>query len=176
MNPAKRYAKALFDLSQENQKLEAVHSDLQTLENIIQSSKELNAFLQNPVISFHQREKILDSLFKNKISDLTHRFLNFLVQKKRINILLTICKGFEDLYLKNKNIARVNITSSGTISEGQVQAICQYLKTKLKKDIEATVDKNQSILGGLKIQIGDLIYDYSLRTQLDKFRENILHA
>jgi len=173
---AKRYAQALFDLSCETKECETVSRDLLKIQKLINESDEFVTFLHNPVISLDTRQTILKGILKNKIKPLTRKFILFLNIKNRLRLLSNICQVFEKLYLELKGIIRVKITSSTTINDSQVKEISKHLKSRLKKNIEPTVFKDPSILGGIKIQDGDTIYDYSLSTQLEQFKKNLIKA
>jgi len=173
---AKRYTQALFDLSCETNACEPVSSDLKKIQKLINESDEFTTFLHNPVIPLEKRQTILKDIFKNKVNALTHRFIFFLNVKNRLELLGNICQVFEQLYLNVNRVLRVKITSSMTLNSSQVNEISKHLKLRLKKNIEPTVFNDPSILGGIKIQEGDTIYDYSLSTQLGQFKKNLINA
>ncbi len=171
---AKRYAKALFDLSCETKECEAVSRDLLKIQNLINESEEFVNFLNNPVIPLKTRQSILKDILKNKVTTLSQKFILFLNLKNRLNVLGDVCQIFEKLYLELSEVLRVKITSSIPLNNSQVMEISKHLKLRLKKDIEPQVFIDPSILGGIKIQDGDTIYDYSLATQLEQFKKNLM--
>ncbi len=171
---AKRYAKALFDLSCETKECEAVSCDLLKIQNLINESEEFVNFLNNPVIPLKIRQSILKDILKNKVTTLSQKFILFLNFKNRLNLLGDVCQIFENLYLELSEVLRVKITSSMTLNDDQVTEISKYLKLRLKKNIEPQVFHDPSILGGIRIQDGDTIYDYSLSTQLEQFKKNLI--
>lgn len=172
----KRYAQALFDLSCKTNECETVSCDLLKIQKLINESDEFVTFLHNPVIPLETRQTILEGILKNKVKPLSRRFILFLNIKNRLDLLSDICQVFEKLYLELNEIVRVKITSSMTINDGQVNEISKHLKSRLKKNIEPAVLNDPSLLGGIKIQEGDTIYDYSLSTQLEQFKKNLIRA
>jgi len=172
----KRYTQAFFGLSQETKKRDAVYRDLKKINELISKSRDLEDFLSNPTVATQKRKDILTKIFKNKVDDLTYQFINFLEHKKRLNYLKDICSAFEAFYLDAKNILKVRITSSIVLNDHQIQEIQKHLSARLKKDIEPQVDIDSAMLGGIKIQDGNTIYDYSIRTQLEEFRRNLVNA
>lgn len=173
---AKRYAQALFDLSCETDACKSVSGDLKKIHKLINESDEFTAFLYNPVIPLKKRQIILEDILKNKVSTLTRKFILFLNVKNRLSLLKNICQVFEQLFLDVNGILRVKITSNITLNNSQVRDISKHLKSRLKKDIELYLNDDPSLLGGIMIQEGDTIYDYSLRAQLDQFRKNLIKA
>lgn len=172
----KRYTQALFNLSQETKKLDAVYQDLKKIKELINKSKELESFLSNPTITTAQRKNICSKIFKSKIDQLTFKFINFLEHKNRLDYLKNICNAFEATYLDAKNVLKVQIISSVALSKPQVREIQKLFGARLNKDIETEVDVDPTLLGGIKIQDGDTVYDYSIATQLEKFRRKLVKA
>ena len=102
------------------------------------------------------------------------KFLLFLIEKSRLNILKDIAKAFENIYLNYKNIVPVTIKSAGPIEPKQMQALLKRLQEKLGKEIQPHTVIDKKLLGGFKIETGHVVYDGSLRTQLDNFKEHVI--
>lgn len=173
---AKRYTQALFELSQEQNTSEQVRRDLKKINVLIDDSEELLEFLCNPVIAFNLRQGIIEKIFKNQTDAPTYQFISFLNSKNRLNVLRDICQIFESLSLNATGVSKVIVTSIMTLNTGQLQDISKQLEFRLKKKIEPQLVLDPSLLGGIKIQHGDTICDYSLRTQLEQFRKNLIKA
>ena len=170
---AQRYAQALFDLSQERSNLTAVHHDLQKIRDLVNRSADLKHFLADPVIATDKSQTILEEIFHGKIDSLTFRFLLFLGQKNRLRHLPSICAIFIGLYEQANGILRTKWTSSVELAAEDVHDTTSYLKGKFNKDIVAEHAIDPGSLGGIKIQAGDTVYDYTLQTQLKKFQETV---
>ena len=168
---ALRYAQALFDLCEEKKNTEKVQSDLEYLLSFLQSSKELRLLLKDPVITSSVRLKILTEVFKEKLNESTFLYLLFLENKGRIDLIETICIAFQKIYLEAKKVLRVKITSSIDLDEQQIKNICEHLQPKFQREMISQVFVDPEILGGLKIQIEDKIYDHTLRGQLERFQK-----
>ena len=173
---AQRYAQALFDLSQERSKLAAVHHDLQEISDLVNRSADLKHFLADPVIATEKSRAVLQEIFHGKIDALTFDFMLFLGQKNRLGHLPSICVIFGGLYEQAKGILRTKWTSSVELSTKDVDDLSGYLKKKFNKDVIAEQQVDPGSLGGIKVQAGDTVYDYTLRTQLKKFRETVRNA
>jgi F-type H+-transporting ATPase subunit delta len=173
---SRRYAQALFDLSRETGQVESVRRDLQSLSQLTGGSADLVSFLSSPVILSRRRREILELMFKEKLGELTNRFLLFLEDKNRLNLIEDMCVVFEQLYLEFKGVVKVNIVSAVSLGEGQVQAVSLRLKSKFNKDIELSSQVDPAILGGAKLQKGDTVYDYSFQSRLEKFRKQVMEA
>ena len=173
---AKRYANALFELSYQTKNLDQNHLDLQMIAAMIDQSENFNAFLQNPEIPSPMRQAALNALFKDRISPLTLKFLYFLVHHDRLNLLSEIGAAFDELYCENKNIFKIKITSARQLTANQAAAIGDRLKSRLNKNIDRDLEIDPGLIGGFKIQVGDQIHDFSIQTQLEKFKNRILSS
>lgn len=173
---SKRYAKALFLFSKQRNNSNDVASDLTSLLNVLETSAEFNQFLSNPTIPLEKQLSILKILFHDKISTQTEEFLFFLARKKRLYSLKEILTDFLKLYQADRNILEVKVTSRSALDKLQLSAVTQHLKLKLRKEIEPICFVDPEMIGGIKVQIGDEVLDYSIRAQLNRFKESLIHV
>ncbi len=172
---SKRYARALSQWAGEKGKQEEVARDLRAISQIFQQSPEFDAFLKNPGIDGDQRQQTLGALLKSKIDPLTFDFIIFLEKKRRLNQLKSICQIFEDLYLKDRGILKAQVTSARRLEDAQLQAISSKLKARFGREVFTDLSVDPSLIGGFKIQIEDMIRDFSIKTQLQRFKNRILN-
>lgn len=173
---SRRYARALLDAALEAGRAEAVYRDTKALSRLIDDSLDLREFFDNPIVPIEKRRRILENLFNGRVDSLTYRFLLFLEEKGRLILLGTIARAFEGLYLEHEGVAQVRITASREMTDHQVDEIVKHLQERLGTRIDPRAETDSRLLGGVKIQRGDLVYDYSLRSQMEKFRKKILGA
>jgi F-type H+-transporting ATPase subunit delta len=171
---ARRYAQTLFELALEKKSLDAAASELKDLQEALSSSKELRQFVRNPVLTKDAKRQILRALFEKRLNALVFNFLLFLVEKRRLNTIEGICEVFDGLYLKHKNIADIEITSAFPMDKAQVEAITKKLQDKFAKEVRSHVSVDPALIGGIKLKTEDMIYDFSFKTQLEKFRQGIV--
>lgn len=169
-----RYAKALFDLAKERDRMDEVHGDLKEIATLISRSPELSGFLKDPIISFDKQKDVLEDLFKGGVDGLTLTFLLFLAERKKIARLESICDIFAMYYDKFQGRLNVIITSPSPMRDDQIVTISGKLKEFFKKEIQPRAKLDPDLIGGFKVQVGDVIYDYSIRAQLAKFRKMVL--
>lgn len=173
---AKRYAKAVFSLARESDKLDQVREDLQALETLLEQSVELQQFLLNPLVTLERRAKILKALFGHKLDPLSVRFLLFLDDKGRIDELAGICGCFEAAYYELKGILKVKMRAAKAPESEQIREILQRLGKRYDKEIELDVEIEPALLGGFQLQIGDMVHDSSIRTKLLTFQQQLINA
>jgi F-type H+-transporting ATPase subunit delta len=171
-----RYTLAIYHLSQESKRVEAVREDFKKVLKLSAESPELEAFLKNPTIPNKKRQGIINHIFKVGFDVLTHQFILFLSEKNRLNILKDICDVFEQTYLDSHNILKITITSSIALNDRQTVDIAEQLRRKFGKEIEMSATVDPSLIGGIKIRQGNTIFDYSFNAQLERFRANLIKA
>ena len=170
---AKRYAKALFDLSCDRENTKIVRQDMIKILRTMDTSVDLVQFFDNPIIPVTKRRSILRNIFEGRVDTLVYHFILFLEEKRRLQFLRGIARAFEGFFLEANNIVKVKITTSIGLTEQQREAVSKSLRSKFNKVIDPQLDVDPYILGGVKIQKGDEIYDYSLRAQLERFKERV---
>ncbi|HBO97354.1 MAG TPA: ATP synthase F1 subunit delta [Candidatus Omnitrophica bacterium] len=174
---AQRYAQALFDMGEELSKIETLHHDLQKIHHLVEQSDDLKAFLSNPVVPAEKRQAILKDIFHGKIDTLTYKFILFLEAKRRLAHLKSICSLFDRLRARARGILRAQWSSSVELSPHDVHALTDYLKSKFdSREVEAGRHVDPGMLGGIKIQVDDTVYDYTLQAQLKKFKHAVVTA
>lgn len=174
--PFKQYAQALFDLSRGRNTSEAIHADLLAIKELWEKDEGFKRFILNPIIPSQKRITILKGMFEGKAHQETLQFLLFLVKRVRLDLLNLIIDHFHVLFQQYKNILNATVISRFELSIDEKRDILAHLKNKFRKDIEATWRLDPRLIGGIKLQIDGTIYDYSLKTQLERFRRNLINA
>ncbi len=173
---AKRYAQALYDFSAEGNATDAVRADCTAIRQLIDSSKDFSAFIENPTIPPETADQTVVALFEKKAHAVSLRFLRFLVTKGRLNELRGICDAFEQHICEDLGILKVKITAAHELSDTQLTVMKEKLSTRYSKQIDAAVKVDPSLIGGFIIQVGDYIQDFSIVTKLDHFEEQVIRA
>ncbi|NKB25232.1 MAG: ATP synthase F1 subunit delta [Kiritimatiellae bacterium] len=172
----KRYARALFNLARETDHLETVQRDLHGIQSLLAETPLFANFMEYPLIPTEQRIRILRELFGKKIHQITFNFLLLLEEKRRLGLLSSIADFFENLYYQLKGILKVQITVAASFPDAQIASIRDKLKSLLNKNIEPVIAENPAFIGGFKVKVADMIYDTSLSTQLETFRQKLISA
>ncbi|MCA9406840.1 MAG: ATP synthase F1 subunit delta [Candidatus Omnitrophica bacterium] len=173
---AQPYAQALFEHAKELKQAEKVYNDLLNLRELIDQSVDLSRFFANASIPKDIRRQTLDKVFNGKLTETTLKFLLFLEYKNRLGILKDVCTEFEKVYMNDITTIRVKIASSTQLDKKQIETLSKQLNKKFEKDIQTEISVDPALLGGLKFQVHDTVYDYTLKAQLDKIKEQFIHA
>ena len=172
-NIATRYANALMELATEKNVLKQVADDMELVFNGIAYSKELRTILKSPVIKTEKKETILNEIFKNRIGDVSANFLQFVIKKKRENLIYDILKRFKELYYLRINRVEAKITSSVELTEQQKDQLQSSLKKYTQKDVTSIFAIDDSIIGGFVVKIDDTVLDSSIKQKLNKLRKKL---
>lgn len=171
-----RYAKALFQLAREEGKTEGVREDIRTVLSCIEDSKEFTGFLESPLIKSGKKQEVMDAIFQGKVSELTHRFLELLIQNKRENLLHFICVYYLKLYKIDQGIQEGTLTTATELSKEGQQAIHNYIEKKFKATIDIENKTDPSIIGGFVLRIEDKQINASLSAQLKKIKRELINS
>jgi len=172
---ARRYAKALFELAQQEKHLESIRERLEQIDQMIRVQAELRDICQNP--RYHQEEKkrIL-GLLGDRIGSppLLKRFLDLLVQKNRLPQLPEITKVFGILVDEAQGVEHVRVRAARPLSKEQQSQLKRQLETQTGRDVELLIDEDPSLIGGMVVYAGSRVYDGSVKGQLQRLRRELV--
>ena len=171
---AKRYAKALFAVWQEEGKSQTYNEALNDLGDFLENYPEAMDALTNLLYPMELREKVMGQLISAMQADnfLTN-FLNLLVEKKRTGILPEIATEFQALVDADQNVSRGKVVSAAEITEELRAKVQATLENITEKKVILTTEVDPSIIGGIVAKVGDLVMDGSIKTQLAGLNESI---
>jgi F-type H+-transporting ATPase subunit delta len=172
---ARRYAKALLEIGIKQQTYDALGKELDRAADMLKSSPELRNALENPVFALDQRKLVLDDVVRRlALSKTVRNFVMLLLDKGRIASLPNIARAHRALVDEHAGRVRATVTSARPLDP----MLETRLKTALERQSGKTVilekREDPSIVGGLVTQLGDTVYDGSVRTQLQQMREQLL--
>jgi len=169
---ARRYAKALVQLGSENNLIDRFSRELTVVDRLFADSDELKAVFGNPAFTAEQKKQIMrDLIARMNCSELVANFLLLLVDKHRIGCLTQIIEAYGQLADEYSGVIRPVITSAFAMEADQVAAVKNALELKTGKKVMPQVKVDQSLIGGVVTQIGDIAYDSSVKTQLARIHD-----
>jgi len=171
---ARRYAKALFGLAVESGRVEAWATSLVSLKQVVDGSPDLQDMLANPVYPRDQRRALVERLAAALSLDAQPRDLLFLLgDRNRLGYLGAIVTTFRELADEHLGRVRAKVTSAVALEEAAAQAIADKLSQSTKAQVLLDRAVDPEILGGVVAQVGSLVYDGSVRTQLEDLRQQL---
>src|SRR5947207_1106278 len=168
---ARVYAQSLFELAREQGGQGAIESTLGELEDIMDLARadaSFSEFLSSRILPAADRAESLKKIFKGRASDLTLHFLQVLNEKGRLGHLPAVAAAYDQIVQNAFGRVEVDVYTAAPISGEELNLIRDRLKRALGKEPIVHPYTDHSMIGGLKLQIGDQLIDASVATSLRK--------
>lgn len=166
---AKRYAKAFFELVQEQGQVEAIEKDMRTLAALWDSGEDFAAFADNPSLKRADQAKALVGIAKHlKMSPLSEKLLGTLAEKRRLPEMKAVINAALDLIAEHKGEVTAEVIAAQALDQKQIGEIAAHLKKILGRDVRVNLSVDGEIIGGLIVRVGSRLIDSSVRTKLDR--------
>ena len=172
---ARVYAEALMAQARESNQVDAVGDDLASIVgDVLKSSPESEAFLVSSAVNRKVKEPAIASAFGNTTSELIQKFLGVLNDNNRLGLLRSINATYQNLRDQSQGRTRVKVVSAIDLNEQQTEQLKSTLKQSMKVEPVLEMRTDPDILGGLIVQIGDRVFDSSVRTRLNSLRTHLM--
>jgi F-type H+-transporting ATPase subunit delta len=171
---ARRYAKALFGLALEQGRVEAWSDALITLQEAIDGSADLQDVLENPIYSKEQRRAVVAQLAQAlRLDGDPASLLALLADRNRLGYLSAIVQTFRELSDTQLGRIRAKVTSAAPIDDASANAMALRLAGAVNARVIVERQVDPALLGGVVAQVGSLVFDGSVRTQLEDLRRQL---
>ncbi|HUI31775.1 MAG TPA: ATP synthase F1 subunit delta [Candidatus Acidoferrales bacterium] len=170
---AKRYAGALLGLASEMKITEKVAADMQLIRDWVESSNDLRLFFQSPIIDRQKKRKSVEALFKGRVDDLTARFLFLLIDKGREVLTYFIAVEYGVLHDILVGIENADLKAPYEFNRAEEAKVQSKLEQMTGKKVRISFSIEKDLIGGFMAQIGDTVYDGSVRRQLEILRQQL---
>ena len=164
---ARRYATAVFNLAQKSNAVERVGSGLATIASTIYASDNVRRFFLSPVFERKQKETLLAQSFASRVDDIALHTTLLLIRKRRESLLPSIVSEYQKLALAAAGKEPLEIVSARDLAPNELSDIVARLGRTYGKAFDVTARTDPSLLGGVRITMGDLRIDGSLAGRLD---------
>ena len=172
---AKRYARALVELSEEKKTVDKTKADLAAFVGAVDALPAMQKLFASPVFTPENKKAVIKDLAgKLGMQPTTQRFVEHLAETGRIRYVKDVNEAFQEILAERQNRAAVRLTTAVAINNGDLADIKQKLEglTGKQVDIDSRVDA--TLIGGAKAQIGSTIYDGTIKNQLNKMRNQLM--
>jgi F-type H+-transporting ATPase subunit delta len=163
---ANRYAQGLYQLALEKQVVAEVNTDLEELVKVIETTPELISLFATPKFSNERKKQIVAEIFANA-NPIVVNMLGFLIDKKRINEVQSLAEQFKNLAAEAQGSAEATVFSTRALTDQEKDEISTSFGKLVGKDkLNITNVIEPSILGGVRVQIGNYIFDNTVANKL----------
>jgi ATP synthase F1 delta subunit len=169
------YADALFEVASESGKLDEVHEQLGQLVDAMSEHRDLQVFFFSPYFTSAEKRGGISKAITGAEPELVN-FLELLAEKHRMPAIFTIRRIFDELWADARKRLEVTVTSAVALDDallGQIRGEIEE-RTGREIDLEAVVDDD--VLGGLVLRVGNMIFDASVRSKLERVRREVAQA
>jgi len=172
---ARVYADALFGAAKDRGKLDAIHEQLGEFVDALSENREMQLFFFSPYFSSAEKRDGLSKALDGADPELVN-FLNLLTEKHRMPVLFRIRRQFDALWAKENKRLGVTVTSAVELDPEVVERIGSEIEKQTGNEVEVQSRVDEGILGGLVLQVGNMVLDASVRNRLEKLRKSVATA
>ena len=169
------YARSLFEVAVDDDKLDVVREQLQQFAEALNETQTMQVFLFSPYFSSEEKKEGL----RAGVSDAEPIFMNFLellIEKHRMPAIFRIERAFEELWDEHHKRLPVNVTSAVELDEATVARIGERIAEQTGREVELTAYVEPDILGGIVVRVGNAVLDASIRHRLENLRRSVARA
>ena len=168
---ARRYAKALLDLGSETGSVDFLCGELQVFLEALDQTPELERLLENPAVSFEAKQGLLAKVVsKIGASETFSNLLGLLLQKRRFFIFRDLVDEFVRLADEDAGRVRARLVTATPLSKEMAKKVIEKFTTVSGKKVELEQRVDSALIAGVIAEVGGVVYDASLRTQLRAWR------
>jgi F-type H+-transporting ATPase subunit delta len=172
---ARVYAEALFEAAKEEGNLDAIHEQLGEFADALADNREMQLFLFSPYFSSAEKVEGLEKAIADAEPELVN-FLELLVEKHRMPVIFRIRRQLDELWKKENKRLDVTVTSAIELDPDVVESIGKRIEEQTGQTIELQSRVDENVLGGVVLQVGNVVLDASIRNRLDKLRKTVAAA
>ena len=174
---ASRYSLALYELAIEAKTISEIEDHSSSIINLIKKNEDFRSLIKDPT---NNKEDQLNAL--NKISEqyklniLLTKFLNFLITKRRFFYVEKILKSFIETCSSKRGEIKAELISAKDLTENEVNSIKDELSKNFSSKIRLNYKYDQSLIGGLIVQVGSSMVDTSIKNKLQQIEKRMIEA
>ena len=174
---ANRYSLALYELAAESNLLSQVEENSTALLNLIFNNKDFANLIKDPTISSDILINVINKISESfNLENLFRNFLSFLITKRRFFYLEKILTNFSEICSKKRGEIKAEIKSAKELTQDEIRKITDELSNNFKSKIKLNYLHDQSLIGGLVVQVGSTMIDTSIKNKLQQIENRMIEA
>ena len=168
------YADALFETGIEENTLDGLYEEALSVQQILKDNPDFSRLMNHPKILKEEKEQIMESVFKGRLSDEFTGFLKIIVANKRYSEIDSILDYFVLRVKEHKKIGIAYVTTPLELTDAQKEAVKKkLLDTTDYVTMEVNYMIDESLIGGMVIRIGDRVVDSSIKLKLEGLKKEL---
>jgi F-type H+-transporting ATPase subunit delta len=170
---ARRYATAVFELASEVKEIDSVGAQLTSILGTMESDPAIRNFFVSPVISRDEKERALLATWEGRVGDIALHTLLLLVRKRRESLLGDLVEEYRKIDREARGTELLVVTTARELSADELNAMDARLENTYDKKFEASVKLDPSLIGGVRIAMGDRVIDGSVSGRLEELTRSL---
>ena len=172
---SERYSRALFEISRDSDNLDKVETDIKNLKLIYDKNLEVRNFIKDPSQIITEQNKLVNLISdKLNFSKNVQKFLLLLIEKRRIFFVNKIIESFLRLCSQKRGEIKASLISSKELSQTELNEISTDLSKSMGSTLKFDYKVDKELIGGLKLQLGSIMIDTSIRNKLKNYEQAML--
>ncbi len=174
---ANRYSLALYELAEESNLLSKIETNSVSILNLIGTSVDFNNLIKDPTVSRNELINAINKIFDYlEIENLLKNFTNFLVTKRRFFFIEQILNNFIEICSEKRGELKTEIRSAKKLSNDEINNIKDELSKHFTSKIKLDYKYDESLIGGLIVQVGSTMIDTSIKNKLQQIENKMMKA
>ena len=169
------YARSLFEVAREQDKLDVVREQLGAFTDALSENRDLQVFFFSPYFATKEKQDGLD-LVVSDADPVILNFLKLLIEKHRMPVLFRIRSNYDGLWEEENKLLPVHITSAVKLDNAIVEQLGDRISEQTDRKVELSADVDPEILGGIVVRVGNSVLDASVRNRLEQLRKQVVKA
>ncbi|MFQ5708332.1 MAG: ATP synthase F1 subunit delta [bacterium] len=170
---ARRYARALFELARERDILESIRNEVALFNQNLQSSPSFRHFLNSPQLNPGEKQKVVEDLFQDRVSNVFFNFVLVLLKKNRQGLFAVIVKEFQTLFDQYKRKLRAATITAVPLDDATKSKLTETLSRTFDSDVQIENRIDPRILGGIVVNLDGQVFDGSLQSLLRRLKNEL---
>jgi ATP synthase F1 delta subunit len=169
---AEVYARALFEVALDQDKLDEIHDALGQFADAMDESLDLKRFFFSPYFSTDEKKEAL----KKTVVQADESFMNFLealLERHRMPVIFRIRARFDKLWDEERKLLPVQVTSAVELDKETIEQIGERIGEQVGREVQLSSNVDPEILGGLVLRVGNFVMDASIRNRLEQLRKQV---
>ena len=169
------YARSLFEVAKEHDKLDAVREQLGQFADALNEERELQVFFFSPYFSSAEKKDGVDKVVEGGNEHFVN-FLKLIAERHRMPALFRMRRAFDGLWREENRLLEVRITSAVDLDDELVRTIGRRIEEQTGKQIDLDANVDPDVIGGLVLRVGNKVMDASVRGRLERLRKEVARA
>jgi len=167
----KRYAQAIFQLAVQQDQVDQWAGDLDFISQVLQD-EEFISFLEHAKVPLAAKNRSIEAVFPDT-NPLVKNLVALLISRGSAKLIRDVHLGYSRLVDEYRGRQRVEVTSAVTLDAAEVERISRFVSDLIQKEVVVSTEVDETILGGVIIQVGDQLLDGSVRSRLEGLRRQV---